>query len=125
MMRTRSHGIASLMYLPFFAALLLLGLFGLIWLRSGIVQTTYYVRGLEEKKMESLKDLKMLLAERSKLMSLEKLDISSMDNPRAAGKTVAGGYVFPDRVRVILVKRNKAPETYRASLDTGKRLTDK
>jgi hypothetical protein len=118
MMRAKPGGIVSLIYLPFFAGILLLGLFALIWLRSSIVQTSYSLRNLEEKKMESLKDMKMLLAERAKLMSLDKLDVLLSNSLQRDGTIVAGGYIFPDRVKVIQVKRHKAPETYRASLDT-------
>jgi len=119
MMRTKSSSLLSFFYLPFFSGLLLFGLFSLVWLRSGIVQTTYYVRSLEEKKMDSLKERKMLLAERAKMMAIGKVGAHPADDNQSEGKVAAAGYVFPDRTRVIHVTKNKASEPYKASLDTG------
>ena len=36
-------------------------------------------------------------------------------------KLVSGGYVFPDRVKVIQVTRTKGPEAYKASYRAGKK----
>jgi len=91
-------------------------LFGLIWLRSGVVATAYDLRNLEEKKMASLKDRKILLAERAKLMSLEEIDASFRGSARGDTRLAAGENMFSNRVRVIHIKRNNVPGTYRASL---------
>ena len=118
MMHAKTDGyMLSLFYKPLCAVLLLLSLFGLIWLRSSTVTISYDLRNLEEKKAEAIKDTKMLLAERAKLMSLGKIDASFRDNLQGENKLVAGGYVFPDRVRVIHIKTNKGPEPYKASLE--------
>lgn len=101
---------------PLCVVILLSGLFGLIWLRSGVVTTAYDLRNLEEKKMDSLKDRKLLLAERAKLMSLEKIDASFRGNVQAETKLVAGDNMFSNRVRVIHIKRNSVPGTYKVSL---------
>ena len=106
----------SLLYKPLCVVILLSGLFGLIWLRSGVVTTAYDLRNLEEKKMESLKETKILLAERAKLMSLEKIDASFRGNVKGETRLVTGENMFSNRVRVIHIKRNSVPGTYRASL---------
>jgi hypothetical protein len=106
----------SLVYKPLCVVILLSGLFGLIWLRSGVVTTAYDLRNLEEKKMASLKDRKILLAERAKLMSLEKIDASFRGSVPGDTRLVAGENMFSNRVRVIHIKRNNVPGTYRASL---------
>lgn len=106
----------SLFYKPLCVVILLSGLFGLIWLRSGVVTTAYDLRNLEEKKMESLKERKILLAERAKLMSLEKIDASFHGNVRGEARLATGENMFSNRVRVIHIKRNSVPGTYRASL---------
>lgn len=116
MMHTKTNGnMLSLFHKPLCIAFLLFGLFGLIWLRSSIVTAAYDLRNIEEKKMEALKDRKALLADRAKLMSIGKIDALFQD-ARGEGK-YASGYIFPDRVRVIHIKRNRGPEPYRASLE--------
>ncbi len=117
MIRTKTGGnMLSLLYKPLCVVILLSGLFGLVWLRSGVVTTAYDLRNLEEKKMSSLKERKILLAERAKLMSLEKIDASFRGNVQGNTKLAAGDSMFSNRVRVIHIKRNNVPGTYRASL---------
>ncbi len=106
----------SFLYKPLCVVILLSGLFGLIWLRSGVVAIAYDLRNLEEKKMDSLKDRKLLLAERAKLMSLEKIDASFRGNIQAETKLASGDNMFSNRVRVIHIKRNSVPGTYKVSL---------
>jgi hypothetical protein len=117
MMHMKTDGnMLSLLYKPLCIAFLLFGLFGLIWLRSGTVKVSYDLRNLEEKKMEALKDRKALLANRAQLMALGKVDASFRSTGQSEG-AYAGGYIFPDRVRVIHIKHNKGPVPYRASLE--------
>lgn len=118
MMRTKiNYNMLSLLHKPLCIAFLLFGLFGLVWLRSSIVTVAYELRNLEEEKMDTLKDMKMLLAERAKLMSLEKIDASFRGNIQGDSVYANSGYVFPDRVRVVHIKRNKRPEPFKASLE--------
>jgi hypothetical protein len=118
MMHTKTNGnMLSLFHKPLCIACLLFGLFGLIWLRSSVVAVAYDLRNIEEKKMEVLKDRKALLADRARIMSLGKIDVSFRD-AQGEGK-YASAYIFPDRVRVIHIKRNKGPEPYRASIEIG------
>ncbi len=111
----------SLLYKPLCVVILLLGLFGLVWLRSGVVTTAYDLRNLEEKKMESLKETKLLLAERAKLMSLEKIDASFRGSMKGEARLATAENMFSNRVRVIHIKRNSVPGLYRASLQVRDR----
>ncbi len=106
----------SLLYKPLCVVILLLGLFGLIWLRSSVVAIAYDLRNLEENKMGSLNDRNILLAERAKLMSIEKIDASFRGSTQGNARLVAGENMFSNRVRVIHIKRNPMPGPYRASL---------
>ncbi len=106
----------SLLYKPLCAVILLLGLFGLIWLRSSVVAIAYDLRNLEENKMGSLNDRNILLAERAKLMSIEKIDASFRGSTQGNAGLAAGENMFSNRVRVIHIKRNAVPGPYRASL---------
>jgi len=108
-----------MIFRPLSVVLLLLGLFGLIWLRSSVTSAAYNIRDLEEQRSDELKQMKTLLAERSKLMALSNID--TPNRPHADRKLVSGTYVFPDRVKVVHVKSSKGPETYRASYQVGER----
>jgi hypothetical protein len=107
-------------YKPLFAVLMLLGLFSLIWLRSHVVKTAYDLRNLEVKKMEALKDMKMLLAERARLMSLEKVNASFKGKIQAGTVYASNNYIFPDRAKVVHIKRNGKTEALKASLEIKK-----
>jgi hypothetical protein len=100
--------------------MLLISLFGLVWLRSSVVSIAYDLRALDEKKMAAQKETKMLLADRSKVISLA--SIGSAPQGRTGGdvRLAGGGYVFPDRVKVIHIKGHKGPETYKASFAVKK-----
>jgi hypothetical protein len=116
MIDTKSRGnMVSLLYKPLCVVILLLGLFGLIWLRSGVVTMAYDLRNLEEKKMESLKERNILLAERAKLMSLDKISSSFRSNNHERAAVVADENIFSNRVRVIHMQRTGTPGPYRAS----------
>jgi hypothetical protein len=120
MMRTKTNSnMVSLVYKPLCIAFLLFGLFGLIWLRSSVTTVAYDLRNLEEKKGDALKDEKILLAERARLMSLEKLDVSFRTNSGDEGKY--SDYVFPDRTKVVHIAGGRAPQLYQASFNTRSR----
>ncbi len=111
-----------MMYLigrPLAVLLLLLGLFGLVWLRSSVTSVAYGIRDLEEKRTAELKESKALLAERSRLMALSNIDYSG--RRQAERKLVSGTFVFPDRINVVHVTRSKGPEAYKASYSAGER----
>lgn len=124
MMHRPNNDFLEFMYKPLCIVLLLFGLFGMVWLRAGVVSISYDLRNLEEKKMEALKDMKMLLADRSKVISLANISstLQSQGQRQDNGdyKRVSSGYVFPDRVKVIHVKKRTGTETYKASLEIKK-----
>ena len=120
MMRRARNDFLSFIYKPVCIILLLFGLFGLVWLRSSVVAISYNLRTLEEKKTASLKEMKMLLADRAKVISLASIGSSFQGRGNGAYKHVSSGYVFPDRVKVIHVKKHTGPETYKASLEIKK-----
>jgi len=120
MMRRANNDFWSFIYKPLCVVILLCGLFGLVWLRSSVVSIAYDLRNLEEKKLASLRDMKMLLADRSQLISLANIGSSFEKKGTGDYKHVSGGLVFPDRVKVIHVKGPKGPEAYKASLKIKK-----
>lgn len=122
MMRSKTDSsMLSLLFKPLCIAFLLFGLFGLVWLRSSTVTVAYELRSLEENKMNTLKDMRMLLAERASLMSLEKIDASLRGNNQSDNVYANSGYVFPDRVRVVHLKRDRGHGLFKASLEKKER----
>lgn len=118
MIRTKTNdSMVSLLYKPLCVVLLLLGLFGLIRLRSNVVAANYDIRNLEEKKTEALKTMKVLLAERSKYASLENIAASFTNDIHGGKVRVDHGHnLFGNRVRVIHIRKDKGLHTYRVSL---------
>ena len=99
---------------PLIVALLLFGVFCLVYLRSSVMTLEYTLGELEKKKMSYLRERKMLLAEKTSMLSVKKVEAS------LGGE---GGFVFPDRVRVIHVKIQKGALPYKASFER-KQLSD-
>ncbi len=124
MIRRAQNNILSVIYKPVCIIILLFGLFGLVWLRSSVVSISYELRSLEEKKMAVEKETKMLLASRSKAISLASIGSVIKDPGRGQNsgdyRRVSADYVFPDRVKVIHIKRHTGPETYKASFEIKK-----
>lgn len=87
-------------FLSVFSIVLLI--FGIVWLRSSIVNLEYTISKLEKTKTHLMKENKGIVAEKVKLLALERFE-------RADQR----GFVFPDRIRVIYVKENKSKEPYR------------
>ena len=120
MIRTKTNsGMVSLLYKPLCILLLLAGLFGLIRLRSTVVAANYDIRNLEEKKTEAIKNMKLLLAERSKYASLEKVAASFQTDTQGKEISTASNdnNLFGNRVRVVHIKKNKGVQPYKASLE--------
>jgi hypothetical protein len=93
---------------PLAIVLLLVGLFGIVYLKSSVIKLEYTIGALEKEKMEHLRERKMLLAEKTSLLSFEKIEASLSTNE---------GFVFPDRVRVIHVKKREEVSPYRTALE--------
>jgi hypothetical protein len=100
--------IFSFVLKPFLILLLIIGVFGLVYLRSNFLTLEYSFGELEKKRMSCLKEQKMLLAEKTSLLSFAKMESSR-------GST--GGFVLPDRIKVIHVSKGKRSLPYRASLE--------
>jgi len=95
MIKLAQKSMVSCFLKPLFVVFFLGGIFGIVWLRSSILTMEYTISELESKKMERLREAKMLLAERAVLLSMQKME-------RTAVRTL--GLVFPDRTRVVQVK---------------------
>lgn len=89
---------------PLSIVMLLLSIFAIVWLRSSFVSLEYSISSLEKKKAALMRDRKVLAAKRASLLSVERLE-----------KFAASEFSFPDRVKVIYVKREKDKEPYKAS----------
>jgi hypothetical protein len=99
---------------PLCVILLLSGVFGLVYLRSNIITLEYNLSDLEQKKLYCLSERKSLLAEKTSILSFDKVEASLRGNH---------GFVFPDRVKVIHVKKHRGSLPHKASLER-KQLTD-
>ncbi len=107
MIRTGSRGILAFIFRLLFIALLLVGAFGIVWLRSNVIRLEYTLSELEKKKAECLKERKILLAEKAGILSFEKVEASLNRNY---------SFILPDRVRVIHIKKESRSLPYKASL---------
>ncbi|TAL24014.1 MAG: hypothetical protein EPN94_08240 [Nitrospirae bacterium] len=121
---TRAHrhsGVFSFVLIPLAVALILFGIFSIVWLRSGVRTVEYSIAQLDNKRMAALKERKMLMAERASLLSLQNVKGASDEKL---------GLVFPDRVKVIYVKKERGLAPYKASLagnnlqQEGRRLSE-
>ena len=108
MMPRGRTNILSFLIKPLLVALLVFGVFGLVYLRSSFVRLEYTVGDLENKKTNCLRDRKMLLAEKTSLLSFAKLE----ESPDASD-----GFVLPDRIKVIHVDKQNRSLPYKASLE--------
>ncbi len=84
----------------------------LVWIRSSIVSLEYKISSLEEKKTELIISREMLIAERASLLSIERFKNTALVDEK---------FVFPDRVRVVHVKRTVDIEPYKASVVAKRR----
>ncbi len=92
---------------PLLVTLMLLGLFGLVFLRSNIVKLEYSLGELEKKKGHLLKERKMLFAEKTSQLSFARLESSPNGQD---------GFVLPDRLQVVHVSKEMTSLPHRASL---------
>lgn len=111
MIKLRQKSLLSYFVQPFFVILLLGGIFSIIWLRSGIISMEYTISELENKKMESLKEAKTLLAARASALSMQKVE-------KTAARDL--GLILADRTMVVYVRAGNAGPS-RASFEKGNR----
>jgi hypothetical protein len=114
MIYTGSRIIFSIILKPLLIVLLLVGVFGLVYLRSSVVTLEYSLGDLEKTKRNYLRERKMLLAEKTSLLAFGRVE-ASLSRSR--------GFVLPDRIKVIHVKNRKETLPYNASLER-KKLTE-
>jgi hypothetical protein len=108
MIYTGSRIIFSIILRPLLIALLIVGVFGLVYLRSSVMTLEYSLGDLEKTRRNYLRERKMLLAEKTSLLSFERVE---------ASLSRSHGFVLPDRIRVIHVKNRKETLPYNASLE--------
>jgi hypothetical protein len=100
----KRRSIFSRLALPVMVVVLCAGIFGLVWLRSQTISTEYRIGQLEREKIEAMKVEKALYAQIASLLSIQEVVRSDMD------------LQFPDRQRVVYVRRDKGDVPYKASL---------
>ena len=108
MMRRRPFTILSFVIKPLLIGLIVVGIFGLVYLRSGFLRLEYGLSDLEQKKMDCLKERKMLLAEKTSLISFAKFEGDFNGNE---------GFILPDRLKVVHLSKQKNYLPYKASLE--------
>lgn len=101
--RKKSWVLAAIKPLSVF--LLVLSVFTIVWLRSSVVSLEYSINTLEKKKIQLMKDTKLLAAEKSNLLSMERFE-----------KVAANSFVIPDRIKVVHVKKLKDKEPQKVAL---------
>jgi hypothetical protein len=113
MTHVNRSGIFSFFLVPVSVALILFGIFSIVWLRSSVKTAEYGIAALDHKRMEILRERKTLMAEKASLLSIQ-----SVKN-KGSGKL---GLVFPDRVKVVYVKKDGKSSPFKASLE-GRQLS--
>jgi len=108
MIQKNGMNILSFIYKPLLIALLIFGVFGLVYLRSSFLRLEYNLGDLEKKKMNYLRERKVLLAEKTRLLSYAQLETAAGDNE---------GFFLPDRVKVIHFTKQKRSLPLKASLE--------
>lgn len=104
MIYPRHRTVVSYLGIPFLWVLLLMSIFSLVWLRSSIVSLEYHIGEMEMKRTEALKEKKTLAAELASLISIQQVEKRKV------------ALVFPDRQKVVYVKRDEGGIPYTASL---------
>jgi len=108
MMREKPFAILSFVIKPLLICLIVIGVFSLVYLRSGFLKLEYGLSELDQKKMNYLKERKMLLAEKTSLLSFAKFEGDFN------GKE---GFILPDRLKVVHLSKQKDYAPYKASLE--------
>jgi hypothetical protein len=109
-MRKSSMNIFSFILKLLLILLLISCVFGVVYLRSSYLTLEYSLGDLEKKKMDSLKERKMLFAEKTGLLSFEKLEASQKSE----------GFILPNRVKVVHLSKQKKTLPFKTSLERGR-----
>lgn len=110
MSHVNRSGIFSFFLVPLSVALILFGIFSIVWLRSSVRTAEYGIAALDHKRMEILRDRKTLMAEKAGLLSIQSV------KSKGSGKLAL---VFPDRIKVVYVKKDGKNTPFKASFETG------
>jgi hypothetical protein len=111
----RRRALGSWVIISFYIVFVVTCLFGFVRFRADVTRLTYYLGDLERKKTEILNERKMLHAQRAGLLSFERINRVSLGEQHE--------FVFPDRVKVIHVKRQTGEQPYHVSME-GKHLAE-
>ncbi|UCG79195.1 MAG: cell division protein FtsL [Nitrospirota bacterium] len=98
-------GALKLMLVP----MIIISVFILVWLKSEITSIEYRISQYESERMNLLKKRKELIVKRSDSLSVKNIEAIAMDKL---------GLTFPDRKKVIYVKRGEEPYNFKAGLGT-------
>ena len=90
--------------LPVFFMAVLMGVFALVWLRAHTTSMEYRIGRMEVQKVQSMSAKKSLVAEMASILSIQEVSKRGLE------------LEFPDRLRVIYVKRDAGGVPYRTSL---------
>ncbi|MFO0752301.1 MAG: hypothetical protein U0411_03120 [Thermodesulfovibrionales bacterium] len=88
-------------------AALLFSFFAIVWLRSSVVSLEYSLSRLEKKERDLAREKKTLVAERANLLYVGRLEAVAANG---------SGFVFPDRAKVVYVKKAPKKEPYAVAL---------
>lgn len=113
MTHVNRSGIFSFFLVPLSVALILFGIFSIVWLRSRVRTAEYSIAALDHRRMEILRDRKTLMAEKAGLLSIQSV------KSKGSGKLAL---VFPDRIKVVYVKKDGKNTPFKASLE-GRQLS--
>ncbi len=100
----RQRSIFLRFMLPVLVVLLFASVFGLVWLRSQITSVEYRIGRMQGQKLEAMKEEKVLVARMASLLSLKQVEARNLE------------LQFPDRQKVVYVRREKGGVPYTASL---------
>lgn len=90
----------------FFIFFIILSLFGILWIRSNVITIEYRLSQLEERRKNLLREQKMLLAQKSSLTSIARLEKGELFS-----------YHFPDRKKVIYITQDSTTSVNRVSFN--------
>jgi hypothetical protein len=96
-------GIIRLLIVP----AIIISVFMLIWLKSEITSLEYRISEYESERLDLLKQKKTLIVRRSDILSIKNIEYVAMNR---------FGLSFPDRKKVIYVKRGESPFNVRAGM---------
>ncbi|MCE5195304.1 MAG: hypothetical protein LLF28_07665 [Nitrospiraceae bacterium] len=111
MINVHQRNIFSYFVFPILVVVLLFGIFMIVWLRSNVRTVEYTIAELDNKKMAELKERKSLMAEKAGLLSIQNL------KEKTGGKLAL---VFPDRTKVVYVKKGEKFIPQQTSFDGRK-----